>query len=235
MILPQLQSDDFNPIAALFTNLDSLQYSQTKKGTDNSEIFGIKEYADGDSTRSIHWKLSSKHDEIYVKEYSLPTSNSIYLLLENLSSIDGEPIHRSAQNKLTEAFISLSYSLLQKNIQHTVAWYNDRNGMLEEIELNRIDDLLAGMNVILSAKPHRDRPYSLEYRKNSSAVATTHHTIYFTPALFEEELNSFNTLGRVTVMYCTDGDSDVKKAAINRNFEILHVKFSDTAKKISVL
>ena len=90
------------------------------------------------------------------------------------------------------------------------------------------------MNVILSAKPHKDKPYSLEYRKNSSAAATTHHTVYFTPELFENELNSFNTLGRVTVMYCTE-DMDAKKAEINRNFEILHVKFSDSAKEISVM
>ena len=35
-------------------NMESHQYSQYEKGNDTGEVFGIKEYAEGDSLKSIH-------------------------------------------------------------------------------------------------------------------------------------------------------------------------------------
>ena len=54
------------------TSADSDRFSTYKKGDDPSEIFDIREYADGDKIQRIHWKLSSKTGDLMVKEGSLP-------------------------------------------------------------------------------------------------------------------------------------------------------------------
>lgn len=79
-----------------------------KPGDDPSEIFGLHEYAPGDAVSRIHWKLSSKSDQILVKEFSTPVQKSILLLLDlkwdNLSS--------QQRMRETEAILSVFYSLV---------------------------------------------------------------------------------------------------------------------------
>lgn len=53
---------------------------QNRKGKDPSEMSDIREYAPGDDTRSIHWKLSSKIDQLIVREASEPFHYHVVLL-----------------------------------------------------------------------------------------------------------------------------------------------------------
>ena len=53
---------------------------QNRKGTDQREMFDIREYAPGDDVRSIHWKLSSKTDELIVRQASDPSHYDIVIL-----------------------------------------------------------------------------------------------------------------------------------------------------------
>ncbi len=49
-------------------------------GNDPSEITGLREYRDGDRMNRIHWKLSSRSDELIVKNLSEPYSGRIMLI-----------------------------------------------------------------------------------------------------------------------------------------------------------
>ena len=53
---------------------------QNRKGKDPSEMFDIREYVPGDDTRSIHWKLSSKTDQLIMREASEPFHYHVVLL-----------------------------------------------------------------------------------------------------------------------------------------------------------
>ncbi|MBQ5335527.1 MAG: DUF58 domain-containing protein [Oscillospiraceae bacterium] len=59
---------------------DSPEYSKVKPGDDPSEIFDLHKYREGDAISRIHWKLSSKLDELMVKEFSLPLIGQHVLL-----------------------------------------------------------------------------------------------------------------------------------------------------------
>ena len=56
------------------------EYSKVKPGDDPSEIFDFHSYREGDPIARIHWKLSSKHDELMVKEFSLPLPGKVLCL-----------------------------------------------------------------------------------------------------------------------------------------------------------
>jgi len=70
---------------------ESEEYSQDKPGDDPSEIFDLREYANGDNLNRVHWKLSSKGESLIVKEYSLPLAKTEVILVELLAnpSING--------------------------------------------------------------------------------------------------------------------------------------------------
>ena len=53
---------------------------QNRRGNDQSEMFDIREYVPGDDIRSIHWKLSSKTDQLILREPSDPSHYNMILL-----------------------------------------------------------------------------------------------------------------------------------------------------------
>ena len=57
-------------------NLDET-FSKDRPGDDPSEIFDIRTYREGDRLQRIHWKLSSKKEQILVKEFILPLVEQI--------------------------------------------------------------------------------------------------------------------------------------------------------------
>ncbi len=51
-------------------------------GSDNTELSDIRSYINGDSLKSIHWKLSSKSEDLIVKDYSRNNGNSVCILCD---------------------------------------------------------------------------------------------------------------------------------------------------------
>ena len=53
---------------------------QNRQGSDPSEMFDIRDYMPGDDVRTIHWKLSSKTDELIVRQSSDPSHYNVAVL-----------------------------------------------------------------------------------------------------------------------------------------------------------
>ena len=109
--------------------LETDEYSKTKKGDDPSEIFDIRDYADGDKLNRVHWKLSAKQDKTMVKDYSLPLTNSIMLMLDLVKpSNDGDELAKF--DSLIETAASLSQHLLDNGVPHRVVFFDKINNRL---------------------------------------------------------------------------------------------------------
>ena len=162
-------------------DMESYSYSQHLKGTDNGEVFGIREYADGDSPKQIHWKLSAKMDELMVKIPSYPIENKLVVLLDN-SIAEGQELSPSRRSELMEMFFSVSMSLLKKNITHSLGWCDHPSGsfILKRIE-NENDmwmavpeALSAGIETSMLSTPYRFlQAYGEEHFTNHFIVTAT--------------------------------------------------------------
>lgn len=53
---------------------------QSREGNDPSEMYDVREYIPGDDLRSIHWKLSSKVDQLLLRQSSDPTHYHVVLV-----------------------------------------------------------------------------------------------------------------------------------------------------------
>ncbi len=100
-----------------YYSLESYTYSQQRPGTDTNETFGIDEYKDGDSTKSIHWKLSEKMDKLLVRTPSLPVDNDIGFIL-NKSKVAGLDSSEYRQ-KLLSHYFSIGKQMLEKSVKFT--------------------------------------------------------------------------------------------------------------------
>lgn len=116
-------------------DMESYKYSSLNSGSDPSETFDIREYERNDSIKAIHWKLTGKMDEIMIRDFGLPIENKVMMI------VDKSLAEKSGAEDLIEHaadFVSsLSYTLLSKEINHTVGWYDYLENKFQTF---RVDD-----------------------------------------------------------------------------------------------
>jgi len=143
---------------------DSLNYSQNRAGNDVNEVFALHEYAEGDDLRKVHWKLSSKTDELMVREFGLPLNHPIAILLELKKS--GRSDDDTRLSACVDTFVSLSVSLLQAGVGHYLSWL-DREGFLHFQEVAELDELQVHIPSVLECTACGEDESALEYYEQS--------------------------------------------------------------------
>ena len=103
-------------------DMESFRYADAKVGTDSSETVSIREYAEGDSVRAIHWKLSAKTGDIMIKEYGYPVDSRTVLIADKRKTADLSTADQI--DKLTEFTLSTSLTLTEQEAHHVLGWYD---------------------------------------------------------------------------------------------------------------
>ena len=129
-------------------DMESYRYSQYEKGNDPGEVFGVREYIEGDSPKQIHWKLTAKLGEMTVKIPSLPVENNILVILDNLLE-EGTRLEADRRSRMIEDYCSLSMSLAEKDIAHSIGWYDIDHGSFRYRSIRRAEDLTGVIPEIL--------------------------------------------------------------------------------------
>lgn len=110
-------------------------YDENLPGYDANEIFQIREYQKGDRLQNVHWKLTAKHDNLVVKEHSLPRSCPVVLFMDyHPGKFWGEG-RRVAS--FIEAVAGISFSIMESGCPHYVVWYDKA---LKDVVRLRVDD-----------------------------------------------------------------------------------------------
>lgn len=117
-VLPKQQKPKVIPDSSNFTVT-----GYKPKPVGNSEIYELREYRHGDSLRNVHWKLSSKSDELIVKEPNIPIIKNC-LIMPYLSN-------NADENDIVFAKLMYVCRYMIKNIG--ICFACDRNGNLFEI------------------------------------------------------------------------------------------------------
>ncbi len=168
---------------------DSDLYSSRKSGDDVSEVFDIRSYHAGDKLRSIHWKLSSKRDDLMVKEFSLPLSTKIVIVLDMAVDSVKDVSDFSQVNQrvevLLETAISISYALISQKIQHVFEWYHWEEQFFHQVDIQSPEDLFETMRSILRMRAYQTDAclqchHALQHQKTAA------HTYYITACLNDE-------------------------------------------------
>ena len=100
-------------------------YDQNRKGQDVSEVSGLRDYAEGDSLGSIHWKLSGKLDQLVVREFGYPSNYQVLILYDMMKEYSGQKIANQRNNAVLALTSALSYSMVELNLEHNVGRVTD--------------------------------------------------------------------------------------------------------------
>lgn len=97
-------------------------YDGKKSGTDVSEVFGLREYREGDALQSIHWKLSGKMKQLIVREFGRPVNYHTLVLLAPALFYGEKEAPGQMVNAVFDLGVSFSHALLNQNIAHFVGF-----------------------------------------------------------------------------------------------------------------
>ncbi|MBR3534763.1 MAG: DUF58 domain-containing protein [Oscillospiraceae bacterium] len=186
---------------------DNEEFSKIKAGDDCSEIFNIREYVYGDKINRIHWNLTTKLDELMVKEYSLPVSSQIIIVFEFCRDSSSENSMEKNDASL-DAAMSLSYFMLANNITHKIAWYDPNQKMLHTEKIGSEIDFSAFLSAVFSSGTYDDIFSAFIHSKAENSDAHFSNVIYISPVLSDELFHNFTVLNnaeRKTYLYINDG------------------------------
>ena len=108
-------------------------YLTDQKGDDYSEIFEIRTYREGDELKHIHWNMSSKFQEFFVKVGSQPVHENLTLAIEYKEN-------NTFYDLQFDYFYSLCISLLKENIAFEIVTSCDVQNMHVQ-SIHSVDNL----------------------------------------------------------------------------------------------
>mgnify|MGYP004711344319 CR=1 FL=1 len=119
-VYPRVVDIQVDPRQSASAGLEGTSYDPHRSGQDPSEVFDLRPYRKGDAVKSIHWKLSTRFDDVLVREASRPQDHAIAILFGVFAS-DFERSDRSDALSATLSFTaSVSLALMRQGHHHLV-------------------------------------------------------------------------------------------------------------------
>lgn len=118
MVLPQITELSFPTSPRPVRCEDGEEIFYSGRGQEPSFYQGIRPYAEGDSLKRIHWKMTGKTGEYMVKEMGEPMSKILPLFLDTEMTVE-DP---QRADRLMEALYSVSLHLVEEGVSHFLCW-----------------------------------------------------------------------------------------------------------------
>jgi uncharacterized protein (DUF58 family) len=109
---------------------------------DYSSLKKVRPYTHGDSMKKIHWKLSSKREEFFVKEYESTSSTKVNIFLDAFHEHYVGDDDRSIEDCVVEIAASITKYALTRNAETAMYYQSSQNVSIESRDLTSYQNLL---------------------------------------------------------------------------------------------
>lgn len=178
-------------------------YDGRKSGTDVSEVFGLREYREGDPLQSIHWKLSGKMQQLIVREFGRPVNYHTLILLAPAFCYGDETVSEQVVSAVFDLGVSFSHALLNQNIAHFTGCFLGGEICCVPVDsLHSYEDMLLKLMNVPIQKNGDDTMVSF---LNQQLYRQFTKVFYVTGAGNEGATQNLSALSELTVLQVTDG------------------------------
>lgn len=161
IVMPHLAEPDLYTLyTPPLSDMDTQYYSNKTHGDDSSEIFDVREYREGDNISRVHWKLSAKEENLFVKEYSLPISRSNVILLE-LFDVNTIEERKNLDGVYEMAYAIGNFACMREKI-FSIAYYSMEQHCLKSIEISSNEMLIEAMALVIQESTYRKEAFALK-------------------------------------------------------------------------
>ncbi len=188
-------------------------------GNDSSEVFELREYTPGDDVRSIHWKVSTKLNELLVKESSQTIQMDTLVVFDGgMESEEGKTSHDELSSAM-EVCATMMQKLLEQGIHYRFAYLDQLECVSHDV-LSENDYFIAlskWMSTKLPQHSHKGLPLLQEQLKVSFSKL-----IYVTVGDCSEEIAKLKDDTNVTAI-CVYEDGEGIQLLQRGNSHIMHL------------
>lgn len=138
------------------------------RGQDNTELSEIRSYQAGDSLRSVHWKLSSKTQDLMVRQYARNADRQTFLFVDTARRYAPDDkrfmpdINEYTVDGVIEGALAVALRALRRG-GHTVTlvWYDSR-GVEDRLAFRLVtEEDYENIFRLFSTAPITDTPYTV--------------------------------------------------------------------------
>lgn len=106
---------------------------------DYTSTADIRKYAQGDSIRKVHWKLSAKLSDLYVKNYELSANTRVNIFLDGYEKSYEEDSYGLVEGKAVEVAAAVIRYCLAKNLSTTLVSEWEQKTTVEAKDISRFN------------------------------------------------------------------------------------------------
>lgn len=196
-------------------------FLQNRKGNDLSEIYDIREYVPGDDIRSIHWKLSSKTDQLILRQPSEPFHVNVVILPDMGRKRRDAQVPAEEINTAVAVGIALGEQLLRQGCAFCMAIPTLHGIELYEVRNEReFMDVLPGW---LGYPLLKNSGIGLDY------FLTEHLQLFFTRVVilsageYEHDLKGLDQRTSVMIVNAVEQEETVVYTRMSTNCEMVKI------------
>ncbi len=184
-------------------------------GIDRNDVSDIRRYEPGDPMKSVHWKLSSKSEELQVKQYDMNTGKTVYLFCDLAAHFDpvenaayDEDINEHCIDGVVELALAIATRTLMEGNTCVPVWYDSRGeGGVQAFPCATQDELENVLRMLATA-PVCDNTYRVgkltELVNESQSISLVYVTDYLDGEFLADVTVSASLIGNsgsVTEVY----------------------------------
>jgi uncharacterized protein (DUF58 family) len=122
---------------------DEDEYDEKISATDNSEVVGLRTFAPGDLVNRIHWKLSTRTDELIVREYGTLVEKKNIILVD--LSLEQNTEFRGELDLIYQAAYAVGNLYVENNQDAVFMAWNEQAARLEDLKFSDMESLKDAM------------------------------------------------------------------------------------------
>ena len=187
---------------------DGDQYEKNKKGMDMTDIYDMREYIPGDNIRRVHWKLSSKLDNMVIREGSDTSHYDTILLLDIGLNNQEKAYDKELLSSAYETGMAVSRNLLSIGIRHCLC-ISQKTGV-SMFELSNESGYLSMQEEMLQIPIPSQNGMGIYYAISQDIENKYTKLIYVTAGECRQELLKMSGKMDVTVLSIAEGDGEIR-------------------------
>lgn len=201
-VYPQISDIVAQTTRANRQSISGTTYDHHHKGQDRTEVFDMRDFQEGDSLKSVHWKLSARFDDLMVREPSRPTDYDITLLCDAHAHTDAKNA-AAVLNGVLSVTASVSLSLIQQGLAHSVAHFQGETLTSEFVESRTSFNTM--LDILVSTPAHAHQAYDLAAFSEFRQTHNVTRTVLVTDTLDENAAAKLSQATDLSVLHVTEG------------------------------
>jgi len=169
----------YNTAGKNITAEDGEEKNRRKIGEDRTIISHIRDYIEGDNINAVHWKLSSKKDDLIVKVYDRPNDNNIMIIADlQAHEFEDSDLWEDSGDAVVEASLAIALKCVYEGKSCVLYWYDTLQSCIVWYDISTLSEFNTAFNHLAVSQVSFDNITAETILKNQE-VCDTHSKIIY--------------------------------------------------------